>query len=164
MFNNTAFSCAMMRPMNIEASKDDETAMRDSMARLYQAAKQLRGIEGKSAVARLLNVAPQNVGNWEARGVPAEAILDAEELIGCSGLWVRKGLGPMVVGEPYEAPKPEVRGGLADSLKRTTETSQELQMLLVYRFADAEGRREIDLTVDNVREQLGIQVTLDQTK
>lgn len=138
--------------------------MRDSMARLYLAAKELRGVEGKSAVARLLNVAPQNVGNWEDRGVPAEAILDAEEIIGCSGLWVRKGLGPMVVGQPYEAPKTELRGGLADSLKRTTETSQELNMLLVYRFADADGRREIDLAVENVCEQLGINVTLDQSK
>lgn len=138
--------------------------MKDSMARLYTAAKELCGVEGKSAVARLLNVAPQNVGNWEDRGVPGDAILDAEEIIGCSGLWLRKGLGPMVVGERYDAPKPQARSGLADALKRTTETSQELNMLLVYRFADTDGRREIDLAVEAVREQLGIHVTLDQPK
>lgn len=79
------------------------------MERLYQAAKQLKGIEGQSAVARLLNTSPQTVKNWESRGISQQGILDASAKIGCSPLWLKSGDGD--IGEPGTIePGPDMRG------------------------------------------------------
>ena len=50
-------------------------------ARLYEAAEKLKGVSGQSNLARLLNVSPQVVKNWETRGV--------------SVAWVETGEGEM---------------------------------------------------------------------
>jgi SOS-response transcriptional repressor LexA len=70
--------------------------MHETVSRLYEAARILRGLEGSSAVARALNVAPQTVTNWQARGMSHSGILLAAERLGCSPLWLKTGAGPMV--------------------------------------------------------------------
>lgn len=66
-----------------------------STGRLYMAAMEMKGIQGQSAVARLLNESPQRVKNWEARGVSKTGALLAEQVIGCSALWILTGRGGM---------------------------------------------------------------------
>lgn len=76
-------------------------AMHAHMERLYEAARaagRLTGEGDQTAMARLLNVAPQNVNNWEKRGPSKEALLDAQAAIGVNATWVVSGVGPMFVG------------------------------------------------------------------
>ncbi|AVS89373.1 S24 family peptidase [Paracidovorax avenae] len=76
--------------------------MHESTARLYQAASEIKDVSGPSAVARLLGESPQNLKNWEVRGVSKAGALKAEELIGCSAAWVLTGDGP--AARPGEVP------------------------------------------------------------
>lgn len=78
-----------MKPMHVQ------------MSRLYEAARaagRLSGDADQSEMARLLNVAPQNVNNWEKRGPSKEALLDAQAEFGVNATWVATGTGPMFVG------------------------------------------------------------------
>lgn len=46
--------------------------MHETMVRLYQAAKELKGIDGRGAqseIARLFGASPQQIKNWERRGM-----------------------------------------------------------------------------------------------
>jgi hypothetical protein len=135
--------------------------MHEHMARLYEAAEQLKGITGQSAVARLLNVSPQRLGNWEDRGISFEGMIDAQERIGCNAVWIRKGLGPMKAGDPIPMEKPD---GLAEALKLTCESAAELQMLSVYRLSNDSGRKLINHAVDQVRQDLGWSNSLNEPK
>lgn len=72
--------------------------MNEQTERLYIAAKALRRVDGQSAVAKLLNVSPQTVNNWEDRGISNDGLLRAQEIIGCNAIWVRDGTGPMTIG------------------------------------------------------------------
>ena len=83
--------------------------MNEQMVRLYEAAKSLCGVEGQTKVARLLNVSPQMLANWEKRGVSIEGTLKAQEKIGCNALWVRDGSGDMSVGN---AEPPDYSGAI----------------------------------------------------
>ncbi|MDB5937488.1 MAG: lexA 2 [Massilia sp.] len=126
--------------------------MHEQMVRLYEAAEKLKKVERKpSAIARLVNSTTQTVVNWEARGVSADGMIDAEEFIGCSAAWVRSGVGPMCVGSPYIA-RPQDH--LADAMKRSCETAGELQMLLVYRLSNEDSRKQIDIAVEQARRNL----------
>lgn len=81
-FNNTVFSEATICVMpSIHATVD----------RLYLAAQQLRDVKGQSAVARLLEVSPQVVKNWESRGLSNEGALLAQKTIGCDANWLLEG-------------------------------------------------------------------------
>lgn len=76
-------------------------SMHVHMERLYEAARsagRLSGDGDQTAMARLLNVAPQNVNNWEKRGPSKEALLDAQAAFGVNATWVMTGAGPMFVG------------------------------------------------------------------
>lgn len=59
-----------------------------SAERLYLAAKQLRDVNGPSAVARLMEESPQTLKNWEARGISHSGALTAQKKIGCNALWL----------------------------------------------------------------------------
>lgn len=72
--------------------------MNTQMERLYSAAKELKGLNGQSALARALNTSPQTVHNWELRGISKQGLLLAQRVIGCSAQWVETGLGPMNIG------------------------------------------------------------------
>ena len=86
--SNTAFDTACL----VAPTMDDMDA---SAERLYEAAKALKRVTGQSNVARLLNVSPQTVKNWEKRGVSSIGTFKAEELIGCSAYWLTTGEGEM---------------------------------------------------------------------
>ena len=45
-------------------------------------------------MARLLNVSPQVMKNWEARGVSEGGALLAQKIIGCDANWILNGSGP----------------------------------------------------------------------
>jgi hypothetical protein len=72
--------------------------MNEQMTRLYSAAKSLKGIEGPSAIAKLLNVSPQTINNWEDRGISQDGLLRAQEIIGCDAIWLRDATGTMTPG------------------------------------------------------------------
>lgn len=86
------------------------------MARLYEAAKALRGIEGQSELARVLNTSPQTVNNWEARGISKIGMITALKTFGCSVTWLTSGEGPMVVGtdQAGQGLRPVTVRGLGD--------------------------------------------------
>lgn len=74
--------------------------MDKSRDRLLQAAKELRGWNGPKEVSEGLTLAGfqvsnQAIGNWRARGVPADAALAAAKIIGCRVEWITEGLPPM---------------------------------------------------------------------
>lgn len=76
-----------------------------TMNRLYQAAKDLIGLSGQSAVASRLSQSPQTLNNWEARGMSKGGMLIAQRVIGCSAVWLETGRGDMValaMSEPDE--------------------------------------------------------------
>lgn len=83
-FNNTVFISRIMSNMH------------EQMERLYEAADKMAATTGQAAVARLLNVSPQTVNNWEARGISTEGLLKAQEIIGCNANWLRDGTGNML--------------------------------------------------------------------
>lgn len=62
--------------------------MHKSATRLYEAARKIGRIEGQSAVARLLNLSPQVLKNWETRGVSFEGAVIAERILGVSPAWL----------------------------------------------------------------------------
>ncbi len=104
----------------IEATITGMKHMHERMARLYAAAREAKLLAGdadQATLARLLNVAQQNVNNWEARGPSAEGVLAAQELLGISATYVLKGTGPKFLGGdvPQKAPP----GTLIDSDHRT---------------------------------------------
>lgn len=91
-FNNGVFSAGKI------------WGMHPSAERLYEAAKSLTPpVAGQSAVARWLNVSPQNMTVWEKRGVSKAGALTVQKLSGYSATWILEGTGEQKVGdaEPF---------------------------------------------------------------
>ena len=68
--------------------------MHETMARLYQAVKELKGIEGRgvqSEIARLLDASPQQIKNWEGRGISNQGMIDISKMLGLSVHWLKTG-------------------------------------------------------------------------
>ena len=76
------------------------------MERLYRAAKELKGIEGQSEVALVLEQSPQTVHNWEKRGISKLGALKAQTVLGCSATWLLTGDGEMLVVPAATADRP----------------------------------------------------------
>jgi len=79
--------------------------MHEQMERMYRAAalsknpdKRLDPSAKQASLSRLLNVAQQNVHNWEKRGPSKEGVLEAQNELGINATWVLFGRGPMFVG------------------------------------------------------------------
>lgn len=136
--SNTLCNTPCLRQMTMEV-------MHKQMERLYQAAKEAAGITGQSALALALNMSPQTVNNWEARGISKQGMLAAQAKFGCSATWLDTGEGEMRLAGASAG------GGLADSLKLTVETAAELRLLTIYRLADGHGKGAIDDVVDLVQ-------------
>ena len=84
--------------------------MHAEMERMYAAATAAGRLDQSAAqtsLAQLLNVAPQNVNNWEKRGPSKDALLDAQRAIGVNATWIQTGNGPMFVGADVAAPTSE---------------------------------------------------------
>ncbi len=66
--------------------------------RLFQAVEKIRGVTDTSPsnVAKELHVSQQVITNWSTRGLPDEKILELHETLGCSVMWLWKGLGAMM--------------------------------------------------------------------
>lgn len=80
--------------------------MHEQMERLYQAALSTGKLDAgavQTSLAHLLNVAPQNVNNWESRGPSKEALLVAQRELNINATWVLYNEGPMIIGESGEA-------------------------------------------------------------
>lgn len=78
--------------------------MHETMVRLYQAAKELNGIDGrgaKSEIARLFGVSPQQIKNWERRGISNRGMIDASKILGISASWLKTGQGDIRDIQPY---------------------------------------------------------------
>lgn len=72
--------------------------MHETMVRLYQAAKELKGIDGRGAqseIARLLDASPQQIKNWEGRGISNKGMIAASKMLGISVYWLETGQGEM---------------------------------------------------------------------
>ena len=66
----------------------------ESVTRLYDAARRINPeISSQADLARALNTSSQRINNWEesARGVSKEGALEAEEVFGCSAVWILTG-------------------------------------------------------------------------
>ena len=74
--------------------------MHAQMKRLYEAANKRHELVGQSAVATFLNMSPQVLNNWEARGMSKKGILQACQLLNVSALWLAEGVGEMDYGKP----------------------------------------------------------------
>ncbi|MGO4151390.1 LexA family transcriptional regulator [Cupriavidus sp. YAF13] len=70
-------------------------AMHETMVRLYEAAKALKGLDSPTDVAKALNQSQQTVNNWERRGMSQGGMLKAQAAIGCSATWLLTGQLPM---------------------------------------------------------------------
>ena len=129
-------------------NKIEKDIMHIHMERLYQAAKELRQADGQSAVARLLNVSPQRINNWEARGISSEGLLEAQKTIGCNAIWVRDGVGEMGV-ETKQVQTSTLAGVSAEiyEMDRPTQmqwvSNGEAAILTAFRTTDADGRDAI---------------------
>lgn len=110
--------------------------MHPQMARLYEAAAELKGVRGQSAVARLLNMSPQAVKNWEARGVSYEGAIGAQKIIGCNAVWVLENIGNMRLQD-----QPIVDNPNADRLRELSNDAIELAVMLD-KFTTPENRIE----------------------
>ena len=78
--------------------------MHETMVRLYQAAKELKGIDGRGAqseIARLLDASPQQIKNWEGRGISNRGMIDASKILGISASWLKTGQGDIRDIQPY---------------------------------------------------------------
>jgi hypothetical protein len=62
--------------------------MHPTCQRLYAAALESKSTKGQSAVARLMNVSPQVMRNWESRGVSEKGALIAQGVFGCDANWI----------------------------------------------------------------------------
>lgn len=81
-FNNALFGAGTI---------EDMARMHPTTERLYTAARELRDVTGQSALARLLDITPQVMKNWETRGVSEGGALKAQKCIGCDANWVLHG-------------------------------------------------------------------------
>lgn len=78
--------------------------MHETMVRLYQAAKELKGIDGRGAqseIARLFGASPQQIKNWERRGISNRGMIDASKILGISASWLKTGQGDIRDIQPY---------------------------------------------------------------
>lgn len=127
MFNyivNAVCSCDQIKPETIARMKK----MHDHMVRLYDAAREMGRIRGDSdqaTMARLLNVAQQNVNNWESRGLSKEGAIEAQRKLGVSAIWLLYGEGPPTVGTrwPFESIDPHRLNSLSPEQRRQLESS-----------------------------------------
>ena len=106
--------------------------MHEQMTRLYTAAKDLRDVEGQSAVAKILNMSPQTLNNWEARGISNEGLLKAQEIIGCDAIWVRDGKGEMTkqIADTQSERHLLDMGTLTDAIEAAVQIERELHLNL----------------------------------
>jgi DNA-binding XRE family transcriptional regulator len=83
--------------------------------RLYDAAKLLVGIQGKSALARHLGISPQTLANWEDRGISKAGLILCQQKIGVSIEWLDTADGEMRNNDQPITPVTPVWTGTSDA-------------------------------------------------
>lgn len=76
-------------------------AMHQTMERIYEAAIEagkVSATRSQTDLAELLNLAPQNVNNWEKRGPSTEGLLAIQRATGINVTWAETGAGPRFIG------------------------------------------------------------------
>lgn len=86
--------------INETFTRENIRGMHETMVRLYEAAKKLRGLETPTEVARALNQSQQTINNWERRGISQGGMLKAQAAIGCSATWLQTGAPPIEAVKP----------------------------------------------------------------
>lgn len=86
--------------INETFTRENIRGMHETMVRLYEAAKKLKGLETPTEVARALNQSQQTVNNWERRGISKDGMLRAQASLGCSATWLQTGVPPMQAVNP----------------------------------------------------------------
>ena len=123
--------------------------MHETMARLYQAVKELKGIEGRgvqSEIARLLDASPQQIKNWEGRGISNQGMIDISKMLGLSVHWLKTGQGRMQVNT-LQAEVEHLAGSVkskAQGLSNITATGFHLSRVPVISWAQAGNWRDIE--------------------
>jgi hypothetical protein len=74
-----------------------EKATHASIRRLYSVAAQA-GDDAPAKVARRLNISAQTINNWEARGISQNGSVKAQDVYGCSAVWLVSGKGAQMTG------------------------------------------------------------------
>jgi hypothetical protein len=100
---NALFNTEQTRRGIIGGMRKAEKDIHPQMLRLYEALKDLRGIDGrgrKAELARLLHVSDQVVNGWEARGIAKDGQIDAALALDINLVWLRDGEGEMLSGPP----------------------------------------------------------------
>lgn len=69
-----------------------EKPIHASVRRLYSIAKDA-GDDAPAKVARRLNISPQTLNNWEARGISQSGSLTTQDVYGCNAIWITTGNG-----------------------------------------------------------------------
>ena len=105
MFNQESTPCVSTICLPKTESGMEKTArtkaMHPTMERVYSAAIEagkVAAYRSQSDLAELLNVAPQNVNNWEKRGPSTEGLLAIQRITGINATWADSGEGPQFVG------------------------------------------------------------------
>ena len=123
--------------------------MHETMARLYQAVKELKGLEGRGAqseIARLLDASPQQIKNWEGRGISNQGMIDISKMLGLSAHWLKIGQGRMQVNT-LQAEVEHLAGSVkskAQGLSNITATGFHLSRVPVISWAQAGNWRDIE--------------------
>jgi len=118
--------------------------MHEQTRRLYEAARQTKRLDSRfepTSLARLLNVAVQNVNNWGRRGVSKDAAIEAQRVLGISATWILDGVEPMFLAgrEPPTAYEAHSQAQAADERRLLTE----------WRAAYAEAREVARFALSN---------------
>ncbi|CAJ0862360.1 hypothetical protein R77567_01641 [Ralstonia sp. LMG 32965] len=66
--------------------------MNEQMKRLYQVARERKGLHTPAEVARYLNQFQQTLKNWESRGISQKGLHLASEKLGVSAAWLAEGV------------------------------------------------------------------------
>jgi SOS-response transcriptional repressor LexA len=77
--------------------------MNTQMERLYDAARELKGIFGQTTLSRHLGVSPQTLNNWEIRGISKKGLITCQQVFGLSAHWIEFGKGPKSLNETPNA-------------------------------------------------------------
>lgn len=85
-----------MKPNTHRGPKHQASKPTDEYLRLYEAATKLqKSVTNQTSLARFLGVAPQDITNWKARGIPKDKIVPIAMKIGCRSEWLLTGEGEM---------------------------------------------------------------------
>lgn len=130
--------------------------MHPTMKRVYEAAREAGKIPGdnpQAELARLLNMSPQRVSNWEKRGISKEGILLVQSVVGCLSQWVQDGREPKFLSRQptRRQPELEVVGGVEEWGSDTPLEPDEIELPYLNETELAAGGGMVSEAIDRGR-------------